>query len=263
MSTLYDVLGVAPDADDAVIRQTFRELAKAYHPDVHGGAGPAGESFKKMTAAYAVLKHVKTRAAYDAKLALARRLARRERIREVLICAAGAVVSFSTVSSILLYRNASTSAYATTDVARQTEILQAWRSVVPDRAEAPPSAPAARTFQAGTGIAPDEHTAATQAAEAPSAEADPGPDPALVTGSLSRLLPKDTTHDPALPPGASIKPNPAPEILTTDIRVWARSAEFGVNGSPRYVARVFKVRRESSDRPLLFGRTDLLRRRAP
>jgi DnaJ-class molecular chaperone len=110
MSTLYDVLGVAPDAEDAVIRQTFRELAKAYHPDVHGGDGPAGQSFRKMTAAYAVLKHAKTRAAYDARLALARRLSRQKRVRELLFCAAAAAMSFGMVSGILLYRNAPASA---------------------------------------------------------------------------------------------------------------------------------------------------------
>src|SRR4051794_24084385 len=115
MSTLYDVLGVAPDAEDVIIRQTFRELAKAYHPDAHGGDGPAGQSFRKMTAAYAVLKHAKTRAAYDARLALACRLSRRKRMRELLVCAVAAVISFSTVSSILLFRHGPTSAYAAND----------------------------------------------------------------------------------------------------------------------------------------------------
>src|SRR5258708_26521799 len=115
MSTLYDVLGVAPDADDAVIGQPFREWAKAYHPDVHGGDGPAGQSFRKMTAAYAVLKHAKTRAAYDAKLALAHRLSRQKRVRELLFCAVAAVMSFGMVSSILLYRDAPATGYAAND----------------------------------------------------------------------------------------------------------------------------------------------------
>ena len=277
MSTLYDVLGVAPDAEDEVIRQTFRELAKAYHPDVHGGEGPADQSFKRMTAAYAVLKHAKTRAAYDAKLALARRLARRHRIRGLLICVAGAVVSFCTVSSILLYRN-SASAYATNDVKpSQAEILQAWRSVVPDRADvsAEPSASPNPQASSPVRIARAERQdierqdsqpagAAAKAAIRPSAEATapPDPAPALVTGSL-RHQPTTIVRDLALLPGTSTMPaDPAPKIVTTDVRVWARSAEFGLNGSPRYVARIFKVRRELSDRPSVFGHADVLRRPA-
>jgi hypothetical protein len=249
MSTLYDVLGVAPDVEDEVIRQTFRELAKAYHPDVHGGEGPAEQSFKKMTAAYAVLKHAKTRAAYDAKLALAHRLARRHKIRGLLICAAGAVVSFCTVSTILLYRN-SASAYATNDVKpRPAEILQAWRSVVPDRADASAEPSASPNPQASSPV---------RAARAE----PPDPAPALVTGSI-RHQPANIVRDLALLPGTrTMPPDSAPKIATTDVRVWARSAEFGLNGSPRYVARTFKVRREVADRPSVLDHTDALRRPA-
>jgi DnaJ domain len=291
MSTLYDVLGVAPDAEDDVIRQTFRELAKAFHPDAHGGEGPDEQRFKRMTAAYAVLKHAKTRAAYDAKLALGHRLARRQRIRGLVICVAGAIVSFSSVSALLLYRNASASAYTTNDVgARQTEIMQAWRSVVPDHTDASPapSVSAPLNPQAGpaTVVAQAQRQdlerqdferedlkrqelarpqsqpagATTQAASRPSAQTAATPDPAstLVTGSIHQ--PNSTARYLALPgPNTTL---PAPKLLTTDVRVWARSAEFGPNGSPRYVAKIFKVRRELGDRPAIFDRGDALRRPA-
>lgn len=48
-SELYDVLGVAPGASRAEIRQAFRRLARALHPDVN----PRGaETFKQVTRAY-------------------------------------------------------------------------------------------------------------------------------------------------------------------------------------------------------------------
>jgi hypothetical protein len=269
MSTLYDVLGVAPDAEDAVIRQTFRELAKAYHPDVHGGDGPAGQSFRKMTAAYAVLKHAKTRATYDARLALARRLSRQKRVRELLFCAAASVISFGMVSSILLYRHAPASAYASNDSeSHRAEVLRIWRSELnktdeaPAAAASPPSGIARVEIRdpQPAGVTTQPTTAAVAAVAAVAEQAYAGP--ALVTGGIAQPKP-GPAHDPAPPTATNLKPfRVATQIATTDIRVWARATDIGLNGSPRYVARVFKVRRELSDRPSVFGRTDVLRRPA-
>jgi hypothetical protein len=268
MSTLYDVLGVAPDAEDAVIRQTFRELAKAYHPDVHGGDGPAGQSFRKMTAAYAVLKHAKTRAAYDARLALARRLSRQKRVRELLFCAAAAVISFGMVSSILLYRHAPASAYAANDSeSHRAEVLQIWRSELnkTDAAlEAAALPPSSLKTTPPAGIARAE-IRDPQPATAPAAAVaeQPYAGPALVTGGIAQHEPGRAAHDPAPQIATNLKPfRVATQIATTDIRVWARATDIGLNGTPRYVARIFKVRRELSDRPPVFGHADVLRRPA-
>jgi hypothetical protein len=268
MSTLYDVLGVAPDAEDAVIRQTFRELAKAYHPDVHGGDGPAGQSFRKMTAAYAVLKHAKTRAAYDARLALARRLSRQKRMRELLFCAAAAAISFGMVSSILLYRHAPASAYAANDSeSHRAEVLQIWRSELNktdaalEAAALPPSS-LKTTPPPGIGRVESRDPQPTTAPAAVVAE-QPYAGPALVTGGIAQHEPGRAAHDPAPQTATNTKPfRVATQIATTDIRVWARATDIGLNGSPRYVARIFKVRRELSDRPSVFGSTDVLRRPA-
>ena len=35
----YEILGVAPEADKKVIKQTFRQLARKYHPAVNLGRG--------------------------------------------------------------------------------------------------------------------------------------------------------------------------------------------------------------------------------
>jgi curved DNA-binding protein CbpA len=262
MSTLYDVLGVAPDADDAVIRQTFRELAKAYHPDVHGGDGPAGQSFRKMTAAYAVLKHAKTRAAYDARLALAHRLSRQKKVRELVFCALAAVISFGMVSGILLYRHAPASAFAANDSERhRADMLQIWRSELNksdaalERAASPPSnlktTPPASIARAENPDPPPVTTADAALAEA------------LITAGIAQHEPESAAHDPA-PQAETIWKSfgQATQIPTTDIRVWARATDLGLSGSPRYVARIFKVRRELSDRPPVFGHADVLRRPA-
>src|SRR5689334_1502890 len=63
--TLYDILGVAKDADADHIRKAYRKLARKHHPDVNPGDKSAEEKFKKVSAAYDVLSDEKKRAAYD------------------------------------------------------------------------------------------------------------------------------------------------------------------------------------------------------
>ncbi len=60
----YEVLGVARDATAADIKKAYRKLAHQYHPDV--STDPEGEAkFKEVAEAYATLKDVEKRAAYD------------------------------------------------------------------------------------------------------------------------------------------------------------------------------------------------------
>ncbi len=61
---LYDLLGVARDADADAIKKAYRRLARQLHPDVN--PDPASqEQFKQVTAAYEVLSDPQKRAAYD------------------------------------------------------------------------------------------------------------------------------------------------------------------------------------------------------
>lgn len=60
----YKVMGVKRDASQDEIKQAYRKLARKYHPDVNKAAD-AEESFKELGEAYAVLKDVEKRAAYD------------------------------------------------------------------------------------------------------------------------------------------------------------------------------------------------------
>ncbi|MEO7095144.1 MAG: DnaJ domain-containing protein [Polyangiales bacterium] len=59
----YELLGIAPDADDAELRRAWREVAKRWHPD-RGGADTTF-IFQKLLAAYNVISDPQARASYD------------------------------------------------------------------------------------------------------------------------------------------------------------------------------------------------------
>ncbi len=61
----YEILGVPPNAEKKVIQQTFRSLARKYHPDVNPGNKEAEEKFKIFNEAYQVLSDAKQRKKYD------------------------------------------------------------------------------------------------------------------------------------------------------------------------------------------------------
>ena len=61
----YEILGVAPGADGAVIRAAYRALMRTYHPDRNDDP-QAHARVRDITAAFAVLGDPEKRAAYDA-----------------------------------------------------------------------------------------------------------------------------------------------------------------------------------------------------
>ena len=64
MRNLYEILGVAKDADQADIRKAFKSLARKYHPDV-SKERDAETRFKEVNAAHEVLSDEQKRAWYD------------------------------------------------------------------------------------------------------------------------------------------------------------------------------------------------------
>ncbi|CAG4934090.1 MULTISPECIES: molecular chaperone DnaJ [Acidithrix] len=58
----YSILGVDKSASEKDIRNAYRKLAKAYHPDAHPGSE---EKFKELSSAYEVLGDAKRRSEYD------------------------------------------------------------------------------------------------------------------------------------------------------------------------------------------------------
>jgi molecular chaperone DnaJ len=61
---LYDLLGVARDADADTIKKAYRKLARQLHPDVNPDPDTQ-ERFKEVSRAYEVLSDPQKRAAYD------------------------------------------------------------------------------------------------------------------------------------------------------------------------------------------------------
>lgn len=61
----YKVLGVPKDAPAEAIKKAYRKLAVKYHPDKNPGNKEAGEKFKKISEAYAVLSNQEKRKQYD------------------------------------------------------------------------------------------------------------------------------------------------------------------------------------------------------
>ncbi len=68
----YAVLGITPTASAEDVRQSFRLLARQYHPDANPGDPAAAEMFKVINEAYRVLSTPQLRAAYDHALRIVR-----------------------------------------------------------------------------------------------------------------------------------------------------------------------------------------------
>ena len=69
-ATHYDVLGVDPSVDIVELRRAFTVAAKKYHPDRVGGADAP---FKRVQAAWEVVRDEGRRRGYDATLTAGRR----------------------------------------------------------------------------------------------------------------------------------------------------------------------------------------------
>ena len=69
-ATHYDVLGVEPGADIVELRRAFTVAAKKYHPDRVGGADAP---FKRVQAAWEVVRDEGRRREYDCTLTAGRR----------------------------------------------------------------------------------------------------------------------------------------------------------------------------------------------
>ncbi|MCG6963813.1 MAG: DnaJ domain-containing protein [Acidobacteria bacterium] len=69
--TLYDVLGIGPDASDEDIRAAFRKLTLKYHPDRYTSdrRDRAEKRFQEITEAFNVLSRPELRQKYDRDIA--------------------------------------------------------------------------------------------------------------------------------------------------------------------------------------------------
>ena len=65
MPNYYDILGVSPDASQADIRKSFRNLALKHHPDKNKNSEESKQKFMKIIEAYEVLSDEQSRKNYD------------------------------------------------------------------------------------------------------------------------------------------------------------------------------------------------------
>jgi|GEM_PF-6850943 len=97
MKTPYDVLGVAPGADEQTIANAFRAAAKACHPDLNPEDAAAEQQFKQIAVARDALKNPEWRALYR-YLQFRRRHDRRHWIITIASCTLSALLSAGLVS---------------------------------------------------------------------------------------------------------------------------------------------------------------------
>jgi uncharacterized membrane protein YdbT with pleckstrin-like domain len=69
MATLYEFLGIEPEASPDEIKAAAQRLAKKFHPTKYPGNKRIATRFKKIKLVYNTLANPKKRAAYDAALA--------------------------------------------------------------------------------------------------------------------------------------------------------------------------------------------------
>src|SRR5215469_4038901 len=61
----YKILGVSKNASADEIKQSYRKLARKYHPDANKGNTSSEERFKEVSEAYSILSDEKRRKEYD------------------------------------------------------------------------------------------------------------------------------------------------------------------------------------------------------
>ncbi|MGD1857577.1 MAG: DnaJ C-terminal domain-containing protein [Leptolyngbyaceae cyanobacterium] len=61
----YEILGIVEDADAQAIKQSYRRLARQFHPDLNPGDRDAEERFKSLGEAYEILSDTSRKTQYD------------------------------------------------------------------------------------------------------------------------------------------------------------------------------------------------------
>jgi curved DNA-binding protein CbpA len=98
--SLYEVLGLPREADEAQIKATYRELARQLHPDVNAGDPALAQRLAEVNHAYEILSDQRARSAYDHAWASQRAQMRRH--YAVLAVCTGATFAVTLIAVSLL-----------------------------------------------------------------------------------------------------------------------------------------------------------------
>jgi len=241
VNTCYDVLGVPIHADAATIKTAFRQAAKACHPDHHRGNSNS-DRFKRIAAAYAVLRDPMRRARYDRQL---HDYMRRRRKRMIVDCAIFSLVGL-VVTSFLVFETFGT--------ARET-LLRSVGSVLVPKAEE---------------VRPNLQEVLPVSASAISRLKEVVPVPASEVSEFEELVPVEVSEvsKSGTPPPVSVAAaKPSPKIQSNRAEVAERSALRVVATSPpEEIGQVpgtpSSVDRPVGDMPTRMSRTGTDQRRA-
>jgi DnaJ-class molecular chaperone len=222
MKTLYELLGVSPDASDEALKKAYRKLAKMYHPDLNPSDPDAARRFRQVAAAIAILCDAKRRAAYNQRLVreLQRRLdgegeRRRLQLRRSVVIGGAAAVAIGVVvakASALVRPALPTSIVASRtghDVAERPVSVSAARqeSTARERSsgdvqQLPATAPVAQTSADGRGevsVRPEQHCKHEPGSTTSRESSGPaGSDVASLEAAPRCELPKGEPDEPGL-----------------------------------------------------------------
>jgi hypothetical protein len=109
MKTLYELLGVGPDASGEALQKAYRKLAKMHHPDHNPNDPDAARRFRVVTVAIAILRDAKRRSAYNQRLVrvLQRRLDRERELRRLQRPRIAAISAFAAILIGIVVTNGS------------------------------------------------------------------------------------------------------------------------------------------------------------
>jgi curved DNA-binding protein CbpA len=181
MKNLYELIGAFPDDDAEALRDAFRNVVKATHPDVNSGDPDAPLKFRQIVRANSILSDPQQRAAYDRLLAAAEHPTRAF-VAQTLRKLAADVVAVVILSAILV---AGYGLYALYWPATKAALN-------PERA-----------------IKPVAARGAAETAVAISARAPETADPVELRDKLRDMKPLSDAMSPAGPPAVGADPAPA------------------------------------------------------
>lgn len=135
--TLYELLGVRPDADTKKLHIAFRDAAKVHHPDLNPGDPDATRRFTQLVNAYGILRDAEQRDIYDQMLALERARRRARLTRTVFDAVTVVALVVVIVGGFALFEHVSKTSVETARVAepatrKPADMAIAPGAVVPD-----------------------------------------------------------------------------------------------------------------------------------